>query len=77
MGIKTYTRLVEGKTSTTIAHIINRFLKKKGYKTATVKYYMKSVIWTAPPNLSEDDMPDELKNALANNNIYTRTTQSA
>ena len=29
MGIKTYTRLVEGKTSTTIAHIINRFLKEK------------------------------------------------
>ncbi len=65
MGIKTYTRLIEGKTSTTIAHVINRFLKKRGYKTVTVKpYYLKSIIWTAPPNLGEDDMPPELSSAL-------------
>ncbi len=66
MGIKTYTRLVEGKSSTTIAHIINRFLKKKGFKTVTVKpYYLKSIIWTAPPNFTNDDMPPELINALS------------
>ncbi len=66
MGIKTYTRLVEGKSSTTIAHIINRFLKKKGFKTVTVKpYYLKSIIWTAPPNFTNDDMLPELINALS------------
>ncbi len=65
MGIKTYTRLIEGKASSTIAHVINRFLKKKGYKTVTVKYYMRSVIWAAPPSLTEDDMPEELINSLA------------
>lgn len=64
MGVKKYDRLVNGKTSSTIAHIINRFLKKKGFKTATVKYYMSSIIWAAPPNLGEDDMPDELSEKL-------------
>ncbi len=78
IGIKTYTRLIEGKSSTTIAHIINRFLKKKGFKTVTVKpYYLKSIIWTAPPDITEDDMPSELKDALNNNGIYSKTTQSA
>jgi len=64
MGVKRYDRLVEGEKSSTIAHLINRFLKKKGFKTVTIKRYMSSVIWAAAPNVREDEMPEELKSAL-------------
>ena len=64
MGVKRYERLVEGEKSSTIAHLINRFLKKKGFKTVTIKRYMSSVIWAAAPDVPEDDMPKELKASL-------------
>ncbi len=64
MGVKRYERLVDGEKSSTIAHLINRFLKKKGFKTVTIKRYMSSIIWAAAPDVSEGDMPEELKSAL-------------
>ena len=64
MGVKRYDRLVEGEKSSTIAHLINRFLKKRGYKTVTIKRYMSSIIWAAAPNVKEEDMPEELKSAI-------------
>lgn len=64
MGVKRYDRLVEGEKSSTIAHLVNRFLKKKGFKTVTVKRYMSSIIWAAPPNIGENDMPEELKESF-------------
>lgn len=65
MGVKRYERLVDGEKSSTIAHLINRFLKKKGFKTVTIKRYMSSIIWAAAPDVSEGDMPEELKSALS------------
>ncbi len=65
MGVKKYERLVDGEKSSTIAHLINRFLKKKGFKTVTIKRYMSSIIWAAAPDVSEGDMPEELKSALS------------
>ena len=64
MGVKRYQKLVEGEKSSTIAHLINRFLKKKGFKTVTIKRYMSSIIWAAAPNITEGDMPEELKMSL-------------
>lgn len=64
MGVKRYQKLVEGEKSSTIAHLINRFLKKKGFKTVTIKRYMSSIIWAAAPNVTKDDMPEELKISL-------------
>lgn len=61
-GVGKYQRLIEDMPNTTIAQIINRSLKGKGFQTCRIYYLNCSSIWVAPDNLQIDDIPETAKN---------------
>lgn len=61
-GVDKYQRLIEDIPNTTIAQIINRSLKGKGFQTCRIYYINCYSIWVAPDNLQIDDIPESAKN---------------
>lgn len=56
-GVDKYQRLIDDMPNTTIAQIINRSLKRKGFQTCRIYYLNSSSIWVAPDNLQIEDIP--------------------
>ena len=59
-GLKRRGKLIEGDNLSTIAHIINRFLKKEGFKTKRVNLEDDYSIWVAPSHIG-DFVPDNIQ----------------
>ena len=65
-GVDRHTNLVDGVKNTTIAHLINSYLKRKGYQTCRINYKGDYSIWVAPSSLSIEDLPKEaLENSVS------------
>jgi len=58
LGVKRHDRLVNNETQSTIAHIINRFLKRKGFKALKINYDKGYSIWVASGAYNESQIPE-------------------
>lgn len=63
-GLKRRGKFFEGDNNSTIAHIINRFLKKEGFKTKRINLENDYSIWVASPNISSDAPNTEIDDDL-------------
>ena len=60
LGVKRHKKLVENEHNSTIAQLINRFLKKEGFVTKRINFEKDYSIVVAPIGFSEDTIPEEM-----------------
>lgn len=58
-GVKRHDNLVKNVKNTTIAHLINSHLKRRGFQTCRINYQKDYSIWVAPDNLLIEDLPQK------------------
>ena len=61
LGVNRHKKLVEDESNSTIAHLINRRLKKEGFITKRINYDKGYSIVVAPPGFSTDNIPEEIQ----------------
>ena len=61
LGVDRHKKLVEDDSNSTIAHLINRRLKKEGFITKRINYDKGYSIVVAPPGFSTDNIPEEIQ----------------
>lgn len=61
LGVSRHKKVVEDDSNSTIAHLINRRLKKEGYITKRINYDRGYSIVVAPPGFSTDTIPEEIQ----------------
>lgn len=61
LGVSRHKKVVEDDSNSTIAHLINRRLKKEGYITKQINYDRGYSIVVAPPGFSTDTIPEEIQ----------------
>lgn len=59
MNVERHDCLIKGNHLTTIAHLINRFLKRKGFKTKRIEYEHDYRIVVVAPNYSNQPIPNK------------------
>ena len=60
LGVDRHKKLVEDDCNSTIAHLINRFLKKEGFVTKRINYDKGYSIVVAPPGFNEETIPRDI-----------------
>ena len=59
--VMTDEKVVEDDSNSTIAHLINRRLKKEGFITKRINYDKGYSIVVAPPGFSTDNIPEKIQ----------------
>lgn len=61
LGVNRHKKLVEDDSNSTIAHLINRRLKREGFITKRINYDKGYSILVAPPGFSTDNIPKKIQ----------------
>lgn len=61
LGVNRHKKLVEDDSNSTIAHLINRRLKREGFITKRINYDKGYSILVAPPGFSTDNIPQKIQ----------------